>query len=133
MSSVFSHCRGEGETWAAFYSLACLCHPGQGGQREDMEALCAQARGALGASWPAHWTGVPNLFDLFCTATVVDNPFGESIAGGGRFDSVQTDPVGFRYGRAAYAPVAPRLGNIELVFSSVRSDAPSSPPRWSLT
>ena len=133
--SVFDHCREESETWATFYSLACLCHPGQGGHREEMEGLCAQARAALGDSWPEHWTGaagVPNLFDLFCTATGADNPFGQSIAAGGQFDRVPAggEPAGFRYGTMAYAPLAPTLGSMELVFSAA---AESKPSRWSLT
>ena len=143
--TVFGHCLDESERWATFYSLACLCHPDQGGRREDMQALCAEARGALGAAWPAHWASatsdgrpaswVPNLFDVFCTATGVDNPFGQSIAKrGGQFGRVLEEPEPYRYGAAAYAPLAPALGTMELVFSCSAGDGdPSSAPRWSLT
>lgn len=133
---LFDHCAGrESEIHKAFYACACLCHPAQGGRAEDMEALCAQAREALaraGAAWPSRWepplgsgARFPNLFDVFCTATGSHNPFAENNGGGGAAEGefgscldVYAGPPGFRYGSAAYAPVKPAFGDVQLVFSA---------------
>lgn len=124
-TTVFEHCRDITEAWTTFYTLACLCHPGQGGAREDMAALCAQARDALGPSWPDHWDAdCPNLFDVFCAATGTRNPFGQSIAASGRFEQSEwVGPPGYRYGTSFYSLLAPRIGNVELVFSAAAAAA----------
>jgi len=118
MSGVFDHCRDARDAWGTFYSLACLCHPSQGGRREDMEALCRQARELLSPEWPPLWTtGIPNLFDIFCVATGTANPFGASIERAGEFaPAAAAEPRGWRYGSDCYSPVAPRLGDVVLVF-----------------
>ncbi len=128
MVTVFEHCTDETEAWTTFYSLACLCHPGQGGAREDMEALCCQARAALGPAWPDSWRegDIPNLFDVLCVATGTRNPFGQSIAASGSFGTSEwAGPPGYRRGTASYSLLAPRIGNVELVFSASAAAAAS--------
>lgn len=71
---MFDHCTGPDGVWNAFYLVSCLCHPSQGGTKEDFLALCAMAREAT-SDWPEDWPEIPNLFDIFCKATKRDNPF----------------------------------------------------------
>jgi hypothetical protein len=79
---VFDHCDTPDDVWRAFHELACLCHPAQGGSADDMRALSSLARQRLGDAWPAHWTDMPNVFDVYCRATGTPNPFGRSVAEG---------------------------------------------------
>lgn len=74
---MFQHCREDAEVWRTFHAVACLCHPAQGGYREDMEALCRAARESLTAeAWPWPDDKLPNLFDIWCVSQGVPNPFG---------------------------------------------------------
>lgn len=75
---MFEHCRSEADAWDTFHEVARACHPAQGGSREDMEALCDLARDALGPAWPSEWPpgDIPNMFDVYCRATGMPNPFG---------------------------------------------------------
>lgn len=120
--TVFDHCRGAEDVWTTFYAVACVCHPAQGGQREDMAALCREARDALtacGAEWPASWPAVPNLFDVFCLATGTPNPF-DAARPPSRGPST---PKPF-HGSSAWAPwCCPAVGAVELVFAAQSSDA----------
>ena len=59
--SVFEQCKDATETWQAFYTVACLCD-----QPADMQALCGQARHALGADWPWDAETTPLPYDIFC-------------------------------------------------------------------
>ncbi len=130
MAGVFSHCKDTGDTWTSFYSLACLCHPAQGGSAADMDALCAEARASLGPEWPTHWTGVPGLFDVFCGATGTPNPFGRSIEAPDAPAAVATDgPPGYEPAAGSYALLPPRVGSVELVFCAAASSSSSSPPK----
>ncbi len=136
---LFAHCGDDADRWKTFYTVACLCHPGQGGQQADMDELCEQARRALGDAWPPAWHARNlNLFDAFCKMEDRRNPFGEDgiamasplppAAPGDPqpYVAAEQPPVavvtelddvrGYRYGTAAYAPLAPAVGNVELVF-----------------
>jgi len=135
---VFAHCSHDpDETWKTFYSLACLCHPSQGGYREEMAELCRQARHALGEDgWPEAWRShdaLPNLFDIFCTATKRDNPFGsltrsEQQEPCSAFEVTACCPLpladvpGYRCAGAPFAPLS-SLGAVELVFCAARAAA----------
>ena len=61
---MFAHCRDDAERWRVLYTVACLCD-----STEDMDALCEQARAALGDAWPAGWLR-PTLHDIFCRLPV---------------------------------------------------------------
>lgn len=135
---LFSHCNGPEDTWQTFYTVACICHPSQGGESGDMTCLTDQAREALGpGEWPDGWTATPppNLFDIFCKATRTPNPFGATIemdgsipvappASGTYARPTDAGPPGYRPaggrggGYAAAAPLHPVFGNVELAFSA---------------
>ena len=68
--SVFDHCSGPDDVWTTLYAVACLCHPDQGGTREDLAALCRDARRVV--DWPEGWPAEPKLFDMFCKVTGTD-------------------------------------------------------------
>lgn len=69
--SVFDHCRDDAdEAWRTLYAVACLCHPDQGGSRDDLRALCEDARRVV--QWPPEWPPEPKLFDIFCKLTDTD-------------------------------------------------------------
>lgn len=104
---VLSHCRDETETWQAFHTVACLCHPSQGGSPGDMQALCAAARRALGPAWP--WgSDMPNMFDIYCAAMQVPNPFGS----GGIASAGEAGARGPADAVAAYDPAASPFGSL---------------------
>lgn len=128
---MFDHCTGPDEVWNAFYLVACLCHPSQGGTKEDFLALCAMARDIItDDEWPQDWPEIPNLFDIFCKATKRPNPFtllepkepkepeepaaADDAAGGG-------GPVPFESLECQFAPavcVPPVFGRVIRVFTA---------------
>lgn len=120
--SLFAHCQTADEVWTTFHSVACLCHPSQGGTEADMTALCREARGLLGdEAWPTQWSSnaLPNLFDLFCLATKKRNPFGVTIEPQQKHAPHRTpeDIPGYVTSRGHYAPLS-TFGSVELVFSA---------------
>lgn len=100
---MFEHCADSRDAWHTFYVVACLCHPSQGGREDDMRALCASAKAALGNEWPeAYDQGTPALFDIFCRATGTPHPGAPHPVG-------TTHPGATHPGSAVagYAPCAP--------------------------
>lgn len=114
--SVLAHCRDDAEVWDTFHAVACLCHPAQGGSDADMQALCAAAREALGPAWP--WgSDVPNMFDIYCQAKGVPNPFGSGgIATAGAAD--QDDGVqAYEAHASPFGPVC-GMGRVLLAYAA---------------
>lgn len=102
---MFAHCADAAQAWDTFHAVACLCHPAQGGSADDMRALCAQAREALGDAWPWEGDHVPNMFDVYCAAKGLPNPFGDAgIAGAAHV------PLSAAAEVAAYDPAASPFG-----------------------
>lgn len=143
---LFAHCKDATEAWKTFYTVACLAHPGQGGQQNEFEALVAQARQALADAWPAEWRHASdiNLFDVFCKTDGRRNPFGRSISDMPPPISSSDGPAPYECdedfclvtdhdyvrpfrpaGASCYAPLAPALGNVELVFCAAAADSSS--------
>lgn len=97
---MFDHCADAedpvGETWRTLHEFALVCHPCQGGTREQMGAVCVAAREALtraGAAWPEGWADPPAMFDLYCLAKGLDNPYGRTIVPSGGGDGGGTPPT----------------------------------------
>jgi hypothetical protein len=115
---LFDHCATDQEAWHTFHEVACLCHPAQGGQAEDMHALCAMARERLGGAW--QWgDDTPNMFDIYCRAHGKANPFGHSIsAGTGAATDLPLPGLPPGYDPAPPHASLPRTGRIWLLLSS---------------
>lgn len=105
--SLFGHCQSAADIWRTVHTVASACHPAQGGCPDDMRALCAAAHEALGEAWPWAPTELPNLFDIYCLATGIRNPFGsQGIAGGDTQQHTDIREVG------AYDPSAAPFGSL---------------------
>lgn len=72
---MFDHCKDLKEAWSTLYTVACLCHPSQGGSSADMDALWDM----FCTKYEVPKTKIPNVFDIYCIANGVQNPFGTSI------------------------------------------------------
>lgn len=113
---MFEHCADSRDAWHTFYVVACLCHPSQGGREDDMRALCASAKAALGNEWPeAYDRGTPALFDIFCRATGTPHPATPHLT------SAPGAPPGAVTGYAPCAPFAAvsPLGRVWSAHASV--------------
>lgn len=118
---LFDHCTGPDDAWNAFYLVACLCHPSQGGLKPEFLALCAMAREVVN-DWPDDWPEIPNLFDIFCKATKRENPF--TLMEPKENDTTTPDtpppPVPFEPSCQFAPAVVPLLGRVIRVFTAER-------------
>ena len=72
---MFAHCQDDRQVLDTLHVVACACHPAQGGHQREYAAVCRLAREALRGAWPFDGPE-PALFDVFCAARGVANPFG---------------------------------------------------------
>jgi hypothetical protein len=116
--SVFEKCKGAAETWHAFYTVACLCD-----QPADMQALCGQARHALGADWPWDAATEPLPYDIFCKMGDACDAVGDKAAGNSQLEEVRG------YDPASYAPYSSiDWGRVELVGRAAVQLSRVAPP-----
>jgi hypothetical protein len=137
-SGLFDHCTDVtgctdvASVWRTLHCVACACHPCQGGRPEDAHAVFAEARRLLGDAWPSGWPEpphLPNLFDVYCMASDLPNPFGRSIQevrptpqcatanrqGPSPGPAQAADPGGYDPGASCFAPVRAGAGRAWLL------------------
>lgn len=139
---MFDHCRDlldnngcRACVWQTLHCVACACHPCQGGRQEDAQAVFDEARGLLcllGESWPEEWPrppALPNLFDVYCKASGLPNPFGSTIAAKTAATATAWEPQGFDATEPAFGAVRGTPGRAWLLALGVKGQHVRVNPR----